>query len=64
MGRESAIIEKVETFVRHPVFSGSDKALESVLDELEDRAGTNEISQETLLKLRALILASPHLLNN
>ena len=31
----STIIERVETFVRHPVFAGSDKAMDFVLNDLE-----------------------------
>ena len=35
MRLESTIIEQVETFVHHPVFSGSDRTMNLVLDELE-----------------------------
>ena len=35
MHLESTIIERVETFVRHPVFAGSDKAMDLVLEDLE-----------------------------
>jgi hypothetical protein len=30
---ESTIIERVETFVRHPVFAGSDKTLDLALND-------------------------------
>jgi hypothetical protein len=61
---ESAIIERVEVFARHPVFEGSDAAMESVLDELRRRADSNEITRSTYLRLRELILDSPHFARN
>src|SRR4029077_3743439 len=35
MRLESTIVERVETFVHHPVFAGSDRAVDLVLDDLE-----------------------------
>ena len=35
MHLESAIIERVETLVRHPVFTGSAQAMGLVLEDLE-----------------------------
>ena len=60
MQLESTIVELVEIFVRHPVFAGSDASMEIVLDDLESRATSNQISQTTYLKLRELVLRSPH----
>lgn len=61
---EPTIIERVETFVRHPVFQGSDEVMEDVLDDLEFRASVNQISQATYLRLGELILQSPHFVRN
>jgi hypothetical protein len=60
MQLESTIIERVEIFVRHPVFAGSDESMEIVLDDLESRASSNQISQATYRRLREMILRSPH----
>jgi hypothetical protein len=60
MRLESTIIEQVETFIRHPTFAGSDGVMETVLDDLESRAGAQQISQATYRMLRDMILRSPH----
>ena len=64
MSLETMIIERVETFVGHPVFGGSDEVMEDVLDDLESRASTNQISQATYQKLCEMILRSPHFIRN
>ena len=61
---ESTIIERVETFIRHPTFTGSDGVMETVLDDLESRAGAHQISQATYRMLREMILRSPHFASN
>jgi hypothetical protein len=60
MHLESTIVERVETFVRHPVFAGSDKAMDLVLEDLEAMADGGRILQATYLRLRQMILRSPH----
>ena len=60
MQPESTIIERVETFVRHPVFAGSDRAMGLVLDDLESLERCGQIGQATYRRLRELILRSPH----
>ena len=60
MRLESTIIEQVETFLRHPTFAGSDGVMETVLNDLESRAGAHQISQATYERLRERILRSPH----
>lgn len=64
MSYESAIIARVETYVRHPVFEGSAEVLQDVLDDLEGKANLQQISGTTLERLRALILRSPHFRDN
>jgi len=61
---EADIIARVETFVRHPVFAGSDRVMEGVLEDLEDKAETRLITEATYARLRDLILHSPHFRNN
>jgi hypothetical protein len=61
MPLESTIIERVETFVRHPVFAGSDQAMEFVLDDLESLVSNGQIGRATYLSLREMIQRSPHL---
>ena len=58
---ESTIRERVETFVRHPVFTGSDQAMGLVLDELETLERGGEIGQATYRRAREMILRSPHI---
>ena len=57
---ETTIIERVETFIRHPTFAGSDGVMETVLDDLESRACAEQISEATYRTLREMILRSPH----
>ena len=56
------IIERVETFVRHPVFAGSDRAMDLVLDDLEslERAAR---SASDLPEAPRMILRSPHIVS-
>ena len=61
MRLESTIIERVETFVHHPVFTGSDQAMNRVLDELESLERSGQIGQATYRRLREMILRSPHI---
>jgi hypothetical protein len=60
MALESTIIELVETIVRHPVFAGSDKAVDLVLDDLESLERSGQIGQATYRRLLGMILRSPH----
>ena len=60
MYRESTIIGRVETFVHHPVFAGSDQAMDLVLDDLEAMERSGQIGQATYQELREMILHSPH----
>jgi hypothetical protein len=64
MPLESTIIERVEDFIRHPVFAGSDGVMATVLDDLESRACAHQISQATYRMLREMILRSPHFSGN
>jgi hypothetical protein len=64
MHPESTIIERVETFVRHPVFAGSDKAMDLVLEDLEAMAEAGGIARGTYWRLREMILRSPHFAGN
>ena len=61
MRLESTIIERVETFVQHPVFTGSDRAMGLVLDDLETLERSSQIGQATYRRLREMILRSPHI---
>jgi hypothetical protein len=63
MPLESTIIERVETLVRHPVFAGSDAAMELVLDDLESLERSGQIGQATYGRLRGMILRSPHIVS-
>jgi hypothetical protein len=63
MPLESTIIERVDTLVRHPVFAGSDQALNLVLDDLKSLKRSGQIGQQTYRKLREIILRSPHILS-
>jgi hypothetical protein len=60
MRLETTIVKQVESFIRLPAFAGSDAVMETVLGDLESRAGAHQISQATYLKLREMILHSPH----
>jgi hypothetical protein len=61
MHRESNIIERVENFVRHPVYAGSDRAMDFVLDDLRSLERSGRIGQATYRSLREKILRSPHI---
>ena len=61
MRLESTIIERVETFAHHPVFTGSDRAMGLVLDDLETLERSGQIGQATYRRLREMILRSPHI---
>ena len=61
MPLESTIIERVKTFVRHPVFAGSDQAMDLVLYDLESLERSGQIGQATYRRLREMILRSPHI---
>ena len=61
MRLESTIVERVETFVHHPVFAGSDRAVDLVLDDLESLERSGQIGQATYRRLREMILRSPHI---
>ena len=63
MRLESTIIERVETFVHHPVFTGSDQAMGLVLDDLESLERIDQIAQSTYRRLREMILRSPHIVS-
>jgi hypothetical protein len=60
MQLESTIIERVETHVRHPVFAGSDEAMDLLIADLQAMAEGGRIHQATYRKLREMILRSPH----
>ena len=61
MPLESTIIERVETLVRHPVFAGSDQAMDLVLDDLESLERSGQIGQANYRRPRGMILRSPHM---
>ena len=60
MQPETAIIERVETHVRHPAFAGSDKAMDLIIADLQGMAEGGLIHQATYRELREMILRSPH----
>ena len=60
MNLESTIIEQVETYVRHPVFGGSDKAMDLIIADLQAMVEGGRIHQATYRKLRKMIQRSPH----
>jgi hypothetical protein len=47
MHPESAIFERVETFIEHSPFAETGGVMETVLDDLEPRACAEQISQAT-----------------
>jgi hypothetical protein len=63
MRLESTIIERVETFVQHPIFAGSDQAMDRVLDDLEALERSGQIGEATYRRLREMILRSPHVVS-
>jgi hypothetical protein len=60
MPLESTIIERVETFVRHPFYAGSDRAVDLVLEDLEMMVEGGQLHRATYRRLREMILRSPH----
>jgi hypothetical protein len=60
---ESTIIERVESFIRHPTFAGSDQAMDLVLDDLESLERSGRIGQATYRRLCEMILRSPHIVS-
>jgi hypothetical protein len=60
MHLESAVIERVATLVRHPVYAGSDKTMDLILEELDAMVEGGRIPQATYGKLREMILRSRH----
>jgi hypothetical protein len=60
MPLESTIIERVETLVRHPVFAGSDQAMDLIIADLQAMVEGGRIHQATHRKLCEMILNSPH----
>jgi hypothetical protein len=58
---ESDIVERVETFVRHPVYAGSDRAMDLVLDDLRSLERSGRIGQATYRRLFGMIVRSPHM---
>ena len=61
---EADLIDRVEVYIRHPVFAGSDEAMTEILEDLERRVDQSEISMAAFHRLRNLILASPHFRDN
>jgi hypothetical protein len=57
---EAAVIARVEMFIRHPAFVGSDQVMEGVLEDLEGKVEARQISPQEFARLRRLLLASPH----
>ena len=64
MRLKCTISERVEAFIRHPTFAGSDGVMETVLEDLESRASAHQISHATYRRLREKILRSPHYARN
>jgi hypothetical protein len=60
MHLDSTIIERVETLVRHPVFAGSEQAMDLIIADLQAMVEGGQIHQATYRKLREMILKSPH----
>jgi hypothetical protein len=63
MRLESSITERVETFVHHPVFTGSDEVMGLLLDDLESLERNDQIAHSTYRRLREMILRSPHVVS-
>ena len=64
MRLESAIVDRIESLVRHPVFAGSDRAMDLVLDDLESLERSGRIGEGTYRRLCEMILRSPHLVSS
>ena len=60
MHLESTIIERVEACVRHPIYAGSDKTMDRVLENLRVMVEGGRIPEATFRRLREMILRSPH----
>jgi hypothetical protein len=60
MHLESTIIERVETYVRHPAFAGSDQTMDLIIADLQAMVEGGRIHQATYRKLREMILRSRH----
>jgi hypothetical protein len=58
---ESAIVDRIESLIRHPVFARSDRAMDLVLDDLESLEWSG---QGTYRRLCEMILRSPHLVSS
>jgi hypothetical protein len=61
MHPESAIIERVEILIRHPIFEGSGGIMEEILRDLGSLVSSRRIGHETYRRLREMILRSPHI---
>lgn len=61
---EADIIARVETYVRHPVFEGSDEVMQGMLEDLQGKVSRRQISGTTFDRLRELILHSRHFRDN
>ena len=61
MHPESAIIERVEILIRHPVFEGSARVMEDILSDLGSLARSRQLNHEAYRRLREMILRSPHI---
>ena len=57
---ESDLIVRVETYIRHPAFAGSDEVMRTLLSDLESRLEDHQVSPEAFSRLRSMILDSPH----
>lgn len=60
MSLEATIVARVETFLHHPTFAGSDEVMIELLEDLAGKAEARQISPEAFDRLRERILASPH----
>jgi len=60
MHLEFTIVRLVETLVHHPVYSGSDEAMDLILEELGAMVEGGRIHHATYRKLREMILGSRH----
>jgi hypothetical protein len=57
-------IDRIETFLHHPVFAGSDKAMDLVLDDGELMVQGGQLHPATFRRLREMIPRSPHFASN
>ena len=63
MHLESALIERVETFIRNSVFAGSDQGMERVLDDVAALERSGRIGPATDRRLCEMILRWSHLVS-